>query len=955
MDRLFDQAADLSPGQRQEFLREVGRSRPELARRLEELLVADGQGEAFLKTPVARLSVTPPESDGAPRRMEGRGEPRHIGSYRILRELGRGGMGEVYLAERKEAGFQRRVALKVIRAGLDSPAMRARFLRERSALSRLEHPGIARLYDGGTPDGGSPYLVMERIEGRPIDVYCREEQLSATQCIQLFLEVCDAVAYAHRNLVVHRDIKPSNVLVTDDGRPILLDFGIAKLLQGGEGEEESEGSVTRTEHRPMSLRFASPEQVLGDDITTGSDVYSLGVLLYFLLTGCSPYRRKADHLPDLEQAIVDRPPIKPSEARPSEDDEASRGSLPQRLAGDLDTILLFCLKKRPEERYESVTALAEDLRRALADRPILARPEPWSSRARRFCRRHGWGTAAALVIAALTLAFLVTLTFQNQRIRRERDFAEEERVKATTTLELLAELLQEPDSLGDFPHRSTAREVLARQPEVAEDGDTSLAATRLVAIGRAYGSLEDWRKAAEAAQRALEIRRRLHGEEHLLTAESFHDSGRFLAQVQETDLAIEHLRQALDIRRRLLPEGDVALAATEMELGRLLFQQARLGEAKTLLESARRTWLRHYGADHLKVAEVRHHLATLLRAEGSLLAAEEEFGQALAIRRRALGEDHARTLSSLNELALTRGDRGAFESAIRDLRELLEAQVRIAGPEHRRTLIVRQNLAQILARVGAFGEAKAEARKALSTWQEEHPEQWEPQVAAQTLLGRIALGQGKPKDGEEQFRNAVDIAQRHLGPEHWRAAVALIEVAEALRQQGEGREAERILRQVRDLKVSLYGEEDAGVLIVDRHLTRLLLDRGQWSAAERSFRRIREAYRRSGVSASRAALDDLALAHVLLSRGELGAAEPLIDGAVDTLRRELHEQDPRLLWAEILELAHRGLTGPADSSVLSMEKRLRRLEALQGPLAFETQQARILLDTLTDGHRREGD
>ena len=954
IDRLFDEAADLSLPQQQELLREVERRRPALLQRLEALLDADREGDAFLRRPVARLGLPAQESCN----RWGRGDsevPRDVGPYQVLRPLGQGGMGEVYLAKRREEGFQRLVALKVIRSGLDSPAMRARFQRERSALSRLEHPGIARLYGGEMPESGSPYLVMERVEGKPLDAYCRDKALSGEQRIHLFLEICDAVTYAHRNLVVHRDIKPSNVLVTDDGRPVLLDFGIAKLMRGAGDEADPDEEVTRTEHRPMSLYFASPEQVRGEAITTGTDIYSMGVLLYLLLSGCHPYRRKASLLLDLEQAIVERPPRKLSDARPSAEGAARSAAIAKRLAKDLDTILLHCLQKRPEERYESVAALAEDLRRSLSDRPVLARPEPWLGRARKFGRRHAWGMAATFVVTSLTLIFLVTLTLQNERIRQQRDFSEEERAKATTTLDLLTEVLQEPDALGDFPHRPTARGVLARQHEGGGDEETARVATRLVAIGRAHGSLEDWQKAAEAAQQALEIRRRLHGEVHLLTAECLHDSGRYLAQVDQRDLAIERLQRALGIRRQLLPEEHIAVATSEGELGRLLFQEARLSEAKTLLESALRGQLRHNGAGHPKVAEARYHLANLLRAEGSFRSAEKEFEQIFSIRRRALGKEHPRTLASLNDLALTRSDRGAFAAAIHDLREILEAQMRTAGPEHRRTLIIQLNLARALWRHGAFDEADGQVREALRTLRREVPGAWQARRASLAQLGWIALARGLPKQGERRFREALRLVRSHLGPEHWRVALALTEIAEALRQQGRASEAEEALRQARALKVALYGEDDAGVLVVDRFLNRLVFELGDLDAAERTLRQIRDAYRRSGVSASRAALDDLALGHVLLVRGELGAAEPLIDGAVETLQHELYDSDPRRLWGEILHLAHRALASPGSSPVLPIEVRQRRLQVLQGPMAFEPQQARILLEVVSNGSSWEMD
>ncbi|HKI04694.1 MAG TPA: serine/threonine-protein kinase, partial [Thermoanaerobaculia bacterium] len=397
VERLFEAAVDRSSDERHAMLAAVALDDPDLAAEVERFFAADARAGRFLEDAVEAGAAALVQDETLENETGSR-----VGPYRLIRELGRGGMGTVYLAERDDREFDQRVAVKRLHRGLETAEVLARFQTERQILARLSHPSIARLFDGGTAADGRPYFVMELIDGRPIDEHCDAAGLPVRARLELFLEVLDAVREAHRNLVVHRDLKPSNVLVTAEGRPKLLDFGVAKILDpdlpGGLQDVTRLGAA-----HPMTLAYASPEQVQGRPVTTGTDVYALGVLLYRLLTGVHPYPVEGKSAREVEQLILEHRPERPSLVPLVSD------GLARQLRGDLDTIVLAALAKEPAERYGSVERLAEDLALHLQGRPITFRPTPWRTRALKFVRRHRWGVAAAGVIAVLGLSLAGSL------------------------------------------------------------------------------------------------------------------------------------------------------------------------------------------------------------------------------------------------------------------------------------------------------------------------------------------------------------------------------------------------------------------------------------------------------------------------------------------------------------------------------------------------------------------
>ena len=409
---ILEAALELPPAARAAYLNESCGGDTELRRNVEELLAAEASAGSFLSEGALERGapLVAELAGGAPALPPTPATGRLVGVYRLVAELGEGGMGTVHLAERVDGHFEQRVAIKLLKQGLADDDAKRRFLQERQILARLDHPGIARLIDGGVTAEGTPFFVMERVEGRPVTNYCDEQGFGIEQRLRVFLEICDAVQYAHGSRVVHRDIKPSNILVDAAGRVKLLDFGIAKLLAAGSGSSPLE--ATRTFVRAMTPEYAAPEQVRNEPVTPATDVYSLGVLLYELLTGQRPYQVGRGALSEMERAILEQEPLRPSARTGTSPGPTGTGGAREtrrRLRGDLDRIVLKALEKAPERRYPTAQALAADIRRHLDGLPITARGDNALYRARKFLRRHRAGVAAAAISVAAVLVAVVAI------------------------------------------------------------------------------------------------------------------------------------------------------------------------------------------------------------------------------------------------------------------------------------------------------------------------------------------------------------------------------------------------------------------------------------------------------------------------------------------------------------------------------------------------------------------
>jgi serine/threonine protein kinase/tetratricopeptide (TPR) repeat protein len=468
---LFQFALERAPEERHAFLVDACNGDDRLVREVISLLKFDARADAFIEAPAT--AVVPELFTPHPSRFVG----RRIGPYRILKEIGQGGMGAVCLAERADEQYEQRVAVKLVKPGLDSAFIINRFLSERQILANLDHPNIANLLDGGTTEDGSPYLVMEFIDGLPVDQYCDANKLPIKERLRLFSKVCAAVAHAHRKLVIHRDLKPSNVLVTDQGVPKLLDFGIAKILS-------PDPSASLSDHTAANLRlmtpdYASPEQVRGDSITTSSDIYSLGVLLYKLLTGHHPYRVKKNLAQEIERVVCEQEPERPSTivsrtgdgpstngmsrvtvtpASVSNDRDTEPGKLRRLLGGDLDNIVLMAIRKEPQRRYLSVEQFSEDIRRHLEGLPVIARKDTLVYRTEKFVRRHKVGVAAAALVLFTLIAGIVGTTWQarvarTQRARAEQRFNDVRRLANSFMFEI-------HDSVQNLPGSTVTRQLL---------------------------------------------------------------------------------------------------------------------------------------------------------------------------------------------------------------------------------------------------------------------------------------------------------------------------------------------------------------------------------------------------------------------------------------------------------------------------------------------------------------
>jgi serine/threonine protein kinase/tetratricopeptide (TPR) repeat protein len=867
LDDILQRAQTLPPDQRLQFVREACQS--------DEGLFADAitRMSGFAADYEEGADSSGDEAQAQREELVG----QVIGPYRLVRSLGSGGMGEVFLADRADAQFHQQVAIKLVRQGLLSRHVRGRLRLERQILATLNHPNIARLLDGGTLEDGTPYIVMEYVDGEPIDSYCDRCNLTIEKRLELFLTICSAVHRAHQNLIVHRDLKPSNILVANDGTVKLLDFGIAKLLDSRQMMHTM--AVTHADYRLMTPDHASPEQVRGDPITTASDIYVLGVLLYELLTGFRPFAVKGTSFAALEQAICEKEPVLPSSAIASSPmlsvaEQAARqrsttvSKLARALRGDLDNIISMAMRKEPERRYSSVEQFAADIQRYLTGMPVIARADSWTYRADKFIRRHAVSVAASLVFVLVLIGFAATTYVQAKRIEEERDLAAMQRARAEAASErsaavtsFLIGLFQQSDPSEARGNQVTAREILdkgASRIGMELQDQPELHAAMLNTIGRVYFSLGlsaealpmierglqvrrargdpisiadsllsldevllergEVARAEAAAREALEIYRRDKGTASLEVGDSLCHLG--IIQQRKGDLALAEssLQKCLEIYRQNLDEDDAKLTLPLDNLARVLSLRKNYDSAEQLYRAAVEIVLRTRGDNSPEHARLLNNLATTLHGKGDLQAAEKMFTQALELQKRVNGPSHWETIDVMSNLARLFRDQGKYDEAHAMYEDVLQKDKEVRGSRHRMVGLDLHRLANLAMTRGHFSEAERLYRDALEIYKETLPHDDPYSAYALMELGRVLIYAGRASEAQTLLERAIAATESVYGKQSYEHALARATIAYAWAAQGQGARAEPILAASYDRMIAQTGMNDRNAMLVQTWL-----------------------------------------------------------------------------------------------------------------------------------------
>jgi len=797
VEELFHAALARQGEDRAVFLAQACGDDEALRREVLALLECHHQaGQRFLESPAIARAAAPALESG-----------RRIGAWRIEREIGRGGMGAVYLASRADQQFEKQVAVKLVGAGLDTDFLRRRFRAERQILASLEHPNITRLIDGGVTEQGQPYLVMDYIEGMPLKQYCEEHRLTVPQRLTLFSTICGAVQYAHQNLVIHRDLKPGNILVTAGGAPKLLDFGTAKLLA-----ETPEAPLTAmTGAGMMTLAYASPEQMRGEAVSTVSDVYSLGVTLYELLAGRRPWGEDPATLynPEREGA---RPSV--TAAR------AGDRRLAALLQGDLDNIVMKALQKRPDQRYGSAAQLAEDLQRHLAGLPVLAHPPALLYRMGKFVARHAWGTATAAAAALALLAATMVSVHQARVANRER-------IKAERTSEFVQQILAGADSSWNSTLPGRGRDL-----KVADILDH--------AAGRLSTELKDWPEAEGALRRTLgssyrvlamfepaekqlrlgaEKLRAAYGENHVETIMAVYMLGQALLSKGDLRAAEDHLRKARNAMLRLQPD-DPRITPMGNDLAVALGTMGRWGEAAPLVREFLQASRQRYGPVDVRVAIAASNLGVVYNSSGDVEQAQKSFQESADIFRQMAPRTFFEEGVALAELAGIHRLKGENTEAKALFQKALDIFRSRLGPTHPRVATSLAGLAQVLSQEGDHLGAVSHVLQALEIQKKSLPAE-HPEVASSlNILGVVQTASGRPREGEAALRQALAIRKKLLAETDWKIADSTVQLGVCMAAQGRRSEAKPLLEEGYRRFRDAFGENHARTIQARERLNR---------------------------------------------------------------------------------------------------------------------------------------
>lgn len=889
VDDVFVRALEVDASERSAFLIEACGEDGELLRQVQDLLRSSTEADTLLQSGGALngdlWKALEPDALEEQTVLGGR--------FRIVHELGRGGMGVVYLAERVDGQFEQQVALKVIRQGA-SEETAARFVRERQILAGLAHPNIARLLDGGVSPSGQPYLVMEYIEGSSIDHFCSQENVGVRHRLELFCDVCEAVQAAHRQLIVHRDLKPSNILVTAAGEVKLLDFGIAKLVSEASGDVPG---VTLTGGQVMTPQYASPEQFRGETITVASDVYQLGLVAYELLSGRRPYdlsdcppidavRRVCDEVPqppstlalDAETLKAVATTVAMTGDRPSGErrqNDLRWGSLQRRLSGDLDAIVLKALHKDADRRYRSVDQLREDIQRHLQGQPVLARGDSLGYRLGKFVLRHRLAVATSLVslllLVSLTVAFTVGLAKERDRTQIQAAVAEEQGRQAEEVVSFLVNIFRAANPRQFAGEPPTVRELLDQGAQRVDEELVEQPMTRARlshTIGSIYLDLGLYEPARELFRTGLELRQAESGANGLEIAESLSGLAGVKLGLGKLEEAYEQYEEVLRLRLAHLPPSDPLIFKTYHELAACRVQQGRWVEAEPLERKAIEL-ARAAGATGLPLAMALNGLGNALEGLGRIEEARVLYRESLEVGAPDYGPFHPSRAAAISNLAITYAMEKDFASALPLFNRALEIQERAFGPKHHDSAIMAGNVATVYMELGRFDEAEEVFQQVFDLRKQFLGEGHRDTARSMVDLGHLNVNRGEAALGETYLRQALAVLETAVSPNHPFKGETLALLGKSLRAQQKHTEALDSLKESVRILEGAHGPENFMVSIPLLELGRLYEGLGDLEKAEETLART-VAIRRSAEGVGAEDLQEAEAAYAQLQNAESG-------------------------------------------------------------------------------------